>query len=157
MAKILYDYDIGSKLDGNAAEEPEDIAMDIWMAYGGTELGDDTVSKQGKRTKKALKSSPQEQDKERLSTENSRWERLPLGQTIEDIASLEELATMLNGVSYGSVKAKAAPPAPPGGGMPPPMAEASSLLTRYAALLDMRGDFEIADAVDALALLLVSK
>jgi len=146
VSKILYDYDIGTVVDGNAARDAEELALEVWKAYGGNEMGDDVETQTGRRTDSVLKLKPEQQESEREATENKRWLRLPLGKTIEDITTLDELSEILSGLVLGSVKSKNAPPAP--GGMPPPMASAFAVLHRYASLADSMGSHDIADALD---------
>lgn len=148
VAKILYDYDIGTVVDGNPARDAEEIALDVWKAYGGTEMGDDVESKTGNRTPEASQSTPEKQESERKKTDDSKWMRLPYGKTIEDITTLEELSDILSGLVLGAVKAKAAPAAPPG--MPPPMASVVSLMGRYSAKADAIGAYDVADAIDSI-------
>lgn len=149
VSKILYDYDIGTVVDGNAARDAEELALEVWKAYGGTEMGDDVESKTGNRTPESSKSSPEKQESERKATEDSKWQRLPHGKTIEDITTLDELSEILSGLVLGSVKAKAPAAAPPGG-MPPPMANAIALMRRHAEIADTSGYHDIADEIDSI-------
>lgn len=148
VSKILYDYDIGTVVDGNAARDAEDLALEVWKAYGGTEMGDDVESKTGNRTPDATKAAPEKQEAERKATEDSRWHRLPRGKTIEDITTLDELSEILSGLVLGSVKAKAPAAAPPGG-MLPPMANTIALMRRYASIADANGAHDVADEIDS--------
>lgn len=151
VSKILYDYDIGTAVDGNAARDAEELALEIWKAYGGTEIGDGIDSKIGNRTTESIKTEPEKQEAERKSTEDSRWQRLPRGKTIEDITSLDELSQILSGLVLGAVKSKAPAAAPPGG-MPPPMANTVALMRKYASLADVNGLYDIADEIDSVIL-----
>lgn len=149
VSKILYDYDIGTVVDGNAARDAEELALEVWKAYGGTELGDDVESKTGNRTPESAKAKPEKQEAERKATEDSRWQRLPHGKTIEDITTLDELSEILSGLVFGSVKAKSPAAAPPGG-MPPPMANTVALMRRYSSMADSIGAYDVADEIDSL-------
>lgn len=149
VSKVLYDYDIGTAVDGNAARDAEDLALEVWKTYGGTDIGDGIESKSGERTDNSVKQSPEQQETEQKNTDDSRWKRLPKGKTIEDITSLEELSDILSGLVMGAVKSKAAPPAPPGG-MMPPMASVVSLLHRYAKIAESRGSYGVADQLDSI-------
>jgi len=149
VSKILYDYDIGTVVDGNAARDAEELALEVWKAYGGTEMGDDVESKTGNRTPESTKAAPEKQEAEHKATEDSRWQRLPFGKTIEDITTLDELSEILSGLIFGAVKAKAPAAAPPGG-MPPPMANTIELMRRYSALADASGAYDVADEIDSI-------
>lgn len=149
VSKILYDYDIGTVVDGNAARDAEELALEVWKAYGGTEMGDDVESKTGNRTPESTKAAPEKQEAEHKATEDSRWQRLPFGKTIEDITTLDELSEILSGLILGAVKAKAPAAAPPGG-MPPPMANTIALMRRYSALADDSGAYDVADEIDSI-------
>jgi hypothetical protein len=149
VSKILYDYDIGTVVDGNAARDAEELALEVWKAYGGTEMGDDVESKTGNRTSKSTKATPEKQEAEFNATEDSRWKRLPFGKTIEDITTLDELSEILSGLILGAVKAKAPASAPPGG-MPPPMANTIALMRRYSELADSTGAYDVADEIDSI-------
>lgn len=141
--EILYDADVMSDIQG-AGKTKDEIANDIWTTYGGNETGGVDPSKVGARNPDNKDISPEDEEHEQKSTDKHRWRRLPLGQTIGDITSLEELNDSIEGIMSGLKK----PPAAPGGGMPPGMAKTLPILVRLASLYDFHGKIEQATALD---------
>lgn len=142
--EILYDADVMKDIQG-AGKTKDEIANDIWTTYGGTETGGTDPSKVGARNPENKEISPEDEEHEQKSTEKHRWRRLPLGKTIDEITSLEELNDSIGGIMSGLKK----PPAPPGGGMPPGMAaNVVKNLVRLASLYDFHGKIEQADFID---------
>lgn len=119
VAQIFYDSAISNFIQNNMQMDSEDIARKIWADYGGNEDGSANLSNIGKRTKENKKFSPEKAKEERDRTENSKWERLAEGLTIEDIVSFQDLGKLTQGLMYGIImKAGAAAAAPPGGAPP---------------------------------------
>jgi hypothetical protein len=122
--QIFYDMDIANYIENNIQLSVDDLTRKIWLDYGGKEDGKRDNRKLGKRTDDNLKSSPEEAQEERDNTEDSKWERLESGDSIEDIISYSDLGKMVSGLMYGvTMKITTQSAAPQGGGgMGMPMA-----------------------------------
>ena len=130
LAKILYDANITDIIENSTSTSPEDIAEQIWEDYGGNEKGNADQSKTGQRSPSDVNIQQDQGEKDRDSTDGSKWLRLPKGKTIEDITPLKDLTNIMSGLVMGTIKKSAGgggggpPPGgggpPPGGGMPPP-------------------------------------
>lgn len=120
IGEILYDFNIEKYIALHPDKESAEIANDVWEAYGGESGGASKRNKTGKRKEEDAQNPPEVSQKEIEDTEDSKWERLLLGQDISDITSLDEITGLMKSLEYGMIKKfKAAPAAPPGGGMPP--------------------------------------
>lgn len=119
---VLYDANITDDVEGMVDKDASELALKIWKDYGGDELGDVEKFKIGERIKKKF-INPEEGDKEREDTEDSKWRRLPKDKYITDIFPLDELVKVIGGLILGTVKNMAkqqgAGGAAPPGGMPP--------------------------------------
>lgn len=145
LGKILYDVDITTLLLSRLGDETSDTALFIWLMYGGDEHGGAMKDRVGKRVKK--KDVTKEQEKiEQERTEDSRWERLPVGKKITDITSLEEMTAEVQGIAASAVKNEIkAQGAPAGGGMP--MAVRHNNMVKIARKLDKIGFYRSADLI----------
>ena len=129
IAQVFYDSGIANFIQNNMQTKSEDIAKKIWTDYGGNEDGTANESKIGKRTDDNKKLSPEKAKSERDRTEDTKWERLQSGLTIEDVISYEDLGKLAQGLMFGIImKAGAAAAAPPGGAPP---ALASLVANKY--------------------------
>lgn len=146
LAKVLYDIDITSLIENSTGTDPESLAMEIWTTYGGDEKGGVKRGCQGNR--QDSEEPPPEQ--ELKSTEDKRWLRLPVGDTIADITSLDELSKIMNGLVLGTVKNTAkensAPPGGPGGA-PPALASRTKIFVRVGEILDDLKMYEKSDEI----------
>lgn len=132
IGEILYDFDIEKFIAMHPAKTQEELAEDVWEAYGGN--SDDTVDadKVGERSEKDSQRPPEEVTKEVENTEETKWKRLPIGKTIADITSVAEIKSLMNSLIFGTIKMFKTPAAPPGGGMPP-LAATKNDMTKLAA------------------------
>jgi len=149
QAEILYDAEVTEMVKGSSKDANE-LAQEIWVMYGGNEDGTVDETKVGRRDPNAKNVPPEAEEKEQHATEKRRWERLPLGQVISDITSLQELGEAMEGIVAGTAsqaKMQASPPAGPGGMPPMPMASLRAWI-RIAAALDEVGQYEFADFLD---------
>jgi hypothetical protein len=145
LGKILYDVDITTLLLSRLGDEVEDTALFIWLMYGGDEHGGSLKGRIGKRIKKK-DVSDKEEKAEQERTEDSRWERLPSGNKITDITSLDEMTSEVQGIAVSAVKNELkAQGAPAGGGMP--MAVRHNNMVKIARKLDKIGFFRSADLI----------
>jgi hypothetical protein len=145
LGKILYDVDITTLLLSRLGDETDDTALFVWLMYGGDEHGGVMKDRIGKRDKK--KNVTKEQEKaEQDRTEDSRWERLPLGKKLTDITSLDEMTAEIQGIAASAVKNEIkAQGAPAGGGMP--MAVRHNNMIKIARKLDKIGFYRSADLI----------
>jgi hypothetical protein len=122
VSQIFYDMDVVNFVENNLHINANELTRKIWLDYGGKENGKSDQTKVGQRTEDVADIEPDQAKKEREQTEDSKWERLKSGKTIEDIISYADLGKMVEGIIFGVVqKAFAAgqtPPAGAGGGMP---------------------------------------
>lgn len=144
MAKVLYDYNINFEVGNSQGDDPEELALKVWVAYGGNEMGGADPDKVGKRTDEDAKRQPDAVEKERSRNDSSKWERLPAGATVNKVFTLEELNKLMSSIVFGASK-QAAPP-PPAGGMP--MAGEIAKWLRLASVCDSHGQYELADRAD---------
>jgi hypothetical protein len=145
--EILYDADIMRLIQG-AGKTKEELASEIWEMYGGNEMGGINTEKIGARNPHNKEVTPESEEKEEESTENTRWKRLPAGKNIGDITNIEELGETIQGIMSGLKK----PPAPPpgAGGMPPGLAKTVNNLVRLASVYDFYGKIREADVLDGI-------
>jgi hypothetical protein len=145
LGKILYDVDITTLLLSRLGDETDDTALFVWLMYGGDEHGGVMKDRIGKRDKK--KNVTKELEKaEQDRTEDSRWERLPLGKKLTDITSLDEMTAEIQGIAASAVKNEIkAQGAPAGGGMP--MAVRHNNMIKIARKLDKIGFYRSADLI----------
>jgi hypothetical protein len=153
LGKILYDVDVTEQIENNSATSADDLAMKIWIQYGGRKDGQVEEGKVGQRGEDAI--PPQEAEKERKATNHSKWMRLPLGQTIADVTSLEEITKVMTPLMLEVTKSAKAGEAGAaggaGGGMPPGLASIKANMIRIANQLDKVGLSRYADTIDKFA------
>ncbi len=97
---ILQDADISQKIMGG--NPVKDVVQEVWEMYGGLPYGRSDPNKTGERTpfKEAA-------DSEIESTNETRWKRLPLGETLDSLGiSLDEMFEAVQTYSLGLVKQK---------------------------------------------------
>ncbi len=117
--QIFYDMDVANFIENNLQFDSDALAKKIWLEYGGTEDGKKDSAKLGKRTDEFSDNTPEQAKAEREATEDTKWERLKKGTSIEDIISFSDLGKMVSGLIYGvtqKIFAQGAAPAA-GGGM----------------------------------------
>jgi len=117
--QIFYDMDVANFIENNLQFDADALAKKIWLEYGGTEEGKKDSAKLGKRTDEFSDNTPEQAQAEREATEDTKWERLKKGTSIEDIISFSDLGKMVSGLIYGvtqKIFAQGAAPAA-GGGM----------------------------------------
>lgn len=138
LGKILADLDFKSFLLNNFGDDPKTLALKIWTMYGGNE--DDLLhGKPGKRNEVPESDDTTEQEniqkEEYNQTRNKRWERLPLGVSINDITNLESIENAIVGGFETLAKSYSKP------------AAASSMLKwiRIANIADEAGNYTYAD------------
>jgi hypothetical protein len=118
--QIFYDMDVANFIENNLQFDADALAKKIWLEYGGTEDGKKDSSKLGKRSDEFSDNTPEQAQAEREATEDTKWERLIKGTSIEDIISFSDLGKMVSGLIYGvtqKIFAQGAAPAAGGGGM----------------------------------------
>ncbi len=122
ISQIFYDMDVVNFVENNLHINANELTRKIWLDYGGKENGKSDQTKVGQRTEEATDIEPDQAKKERDETEDSKWERLKSGKTIEDIISYADLGKMVEGIIFGVVQkvftAGQAPAGGAGGGMP---------------------------------------
>jgi hypothetical protein len=154
LGKILYDADVTEMVENELGDSVQEMASHIWQMYGGNEHGEVDPDKAGRRQKKTLEGP--EAEEEKMATDDSRWERLPLGKTIADITSLEEIERVMNGLILGTVQATKQQEGGQAGAAPPMMASTQENNVRLAILTELdtiieeiseKSDFEKESAV----------
>lgn len=141
---ILQDAKIKQNLAENIAVPDIEIANRIWEQYGGNIIGNDFPNKVGERT-----DSKEATDEEIEATQHQRWKRLPLGKTITDIISLDELKQAVGYIDIGYTKEIANKAKGGGGGGMPGMASRKlDYLIKLGYNLDSSGDYTKADIID---------
>lgn len=147
LGQILYDVDIETLLSQKIGSDTSKVAQEVWVMYGGNILGGIDEEKVGKRTDKQ-NVSPEDEESEQEKTEDSRWERLPEGQKISDITSLDELDATVQGIAgdLAAKKKKEQAGGGAGGGMP--MASIKLQLIKLAQRYDKAGRYSFADILE---------
>lgn len=147
LGQILYDIDIETLLSQKIGSDTSKVAQEVWVMYGGNILGGIDEEKVGKRTDKQ-NVSPEDEESEQEKTEDSRWERLPEGQKISDITSLDELDATVQGIAgdLAAKKKKEQAGGGAGGGMP--MASIKLQLIKLAQRYDKAGRYSFADILE---------
>jgi len=136
---ILNDAGIDQKIMGG--NPFEDVVSDIWNMYGGTELGGVDSQKVGERA--PYKESS---DEEIQATNETRWKRLPQGETLLSLGITKELMTeAVQTFSFGFSKSKNQP-AQGGGGMGLASLQLEKLI-KTAFLYDQKGQYRKADKI----------
>jgi hypothetical protein len=132
VGEILYDFNIEEYIALHPDQSEEDMSEEVWQEYGGDSNENIKSDKEGERDEESATRTPEEINSEIERTEESKWERLPIGKTIDDITSLEEVIGLMKSLTYGTVKKFKSPAAPAGGGMPP----MASSQNRFSSLID---------------------
>jgi len=137
MADILYDAEAEQMIEDDPNLSSDELAMRIWIAYGGREDGNVIPGRIGERIEQDMY-NVQEAEKERKITEHSRWKRLPKGKYIIDLFKLDELAKVIKGLIYGHIKEtkQQAPAGGMGGGMSMPIASGLSKWVKLSYIAD---------------------
>ena len=147
LGQILYDVDIETLLSQKIGSETSEVAQDIWVMYGGNIIGGIEEEKTGKRIDKQ-DVSPENEESEQEKTEDSRWERLPEGQNISDITSLDELEATVQGIAADLAAKKKKEQAGGGAGGGMPMASIKLQLIKLADRYDSAGRYSFADILE---------
>lgn len=135
---ILKDAGIADKIMGG--NPFEDVVTDIWEMYGGTEFGGVDPSKKGERVPYKEVS-----DDEIKATNETRWKRLPQGETLLSLGITKDLMTeAVQTFSFGFSKSKNQPAQ--GGGMGLASLQIEKLV-KTAFLLDQKGQYRKADRI----------
>lgn len=139
LGKILADLDFKTYVQNHFGDDANELAHKIWVMYGGAE---DEVSpgKKGLRQDKPKTQDPieaeQVQTDEYNATRNSRWERLPMGVSIDEITNTGAIAQALTGGWEMLSRANSKP------------AEAKiQAWLKLAEAADARGLFKLADMI----------
>lgn len=136
---ILNDAGIDQKIMGG--NPFEDVVSDIWNMYGGNELGGVDSQKVGERV--PFKESS---DEEIQATNETRWKRLPQGETLLSLGITKDLMTeAVQTFSFGFSKSKNQP-AQGGGGMGLASLQLEKLI-KTAFLYDQKGQYRKADKI----------
>jgi len=144
VGEILYDFNIEEYIALHPDKDDEEIAADVWEAYGGMPNGVADLNKVGQRTSKDAQRPPEDVDADNKNTEDTKWVRLLAGDNISDTTSIDEIIGLMKSMTYGTIKKFRTPPAPPGGGMGmgmPPMAATVNKMEREAMADAMREDY----------------
>jgi len=145
LGKILYDVDVVALLISKLGEDATETANYIWTLYGGDEKGGVVKGRIGQRIERK-DVDPEKEKEEQERTEDSRWERLPEGNKISDITSLDEMTAEVQGIASSAVKNEIkAQGAGAAGGMP--MASRNRELIRMAEKLDKIGFYKMSDTI----------
>jgi hypothetical protein len=143
LGLILADAEIEKMLMEEMQFNEREIANKIWKMYGGDDEGGIEDGHVGKR-----KEGIEITDDEINNTEETRWERLPLGQDLLDLEiELEDIANAVKYLSFGFSKNKSKEQ---GGGAPGGMPMASLKLENMVKLarnLDFYGLYSVADRI----------
>ena len=141
LGLILADAEIEKKLMEDLEDNELDLANEVWMMYGGNEDGSVNKSRVGKR-----KDDKEVDDVEIKNTNKTRWERLPLGQNLDDLGiELSDFANAIKFLSFGFSKNKAKEQPAAGGGMPGMASRKLDNMVKLAGNLDKMGLYRIAD------------
>lgn len=142
LAKILADLDFKTYIENNFGTDPDELAHKIWVMYGGPEdeLG---KGKEGARldspSSSDITQQSQEKEDEYNRTRNSRWLRLPLGVSIDQITNTQAISMAVTG-GFASVAAAAK--------KPPAQAKFLMNLVRAAEKADQNSNFLLADKIE---------
>lgn len=143
LGLILADAEIEKMLMEEMQFNEREIANKIWKMYGGDDEGGIEDGHVGKR-----KEGIEITDDEINDTEETRWERLPLGQDLLDLEiELEDMANAVKYLSFGFSKNKSKEQS---GGAPGGLPMASLKLENMVKLarnLDFYGLYSVADRI----------
>lgn len=145
---ILMDAEIEKRLKEQFAStehinttSEQEIANEIWIEYGGNELGGVDSEKRGKRIR-----DKEVDDQEIKATRDKKWQRLPFGKNLSDLGiTLQDLNEMITALSQGiAANKKKEAPAAGGGGMGLASRDYKDII-RTAQILDNLGFYDLAD------------
>lgn len=145
LGLILADSQIEKKLLEQLEDNEQDIANGVWIQYGGSEDGGVDEEKRGKRN-----DSEEASEEEIKATDKTRWERLPVGQNLNDLEiTLDDFANAVKFLSFGFAKNKGKEQggAAPGGGMPGMASRKLENMVKLAHNLDLLGMYSVADRI----------
>ena len=145
LGLILADAEIEKMVMEEMQFDMIELANHIWQMYGGNKEGGVDPEKTGKRT-----DDKEVEDDEIDSTKDTRWERLPIDQTLEDLEiTLEDLANAVKFITFGLAKNKGKEQgaAGGGGGMPGLASIKLDRMVKIARNLDLLGLFSVADRI----------
>jgi hypothetical protein len=144
LGLILADSEIEKRLLEQLEDNEQDIANKVWVQYGGTEDAGVDEEKRGKR-----KDSEEATEEEIKATDKTRWERLPMGQNLNDLEiTLDDMANAVKFLSFGFAKNKGKEQgggAP--GGMPGMASRKLDNMVKLAHNLDLLGMYSVADRI----------
>ncbi len=138
LGKILADLDLKTFIENNFGSDQADLAQKIWVMYGGNEsqLGE---GKKGAREDKPISDDPMQQDsiqdEEYNNTRESRWQRLPLGVSIDEITTPEAIEKTLTSGGFNLARTYAKPAA----------AFTLDKWNKVANIADQNGNYKFAD------------
>lgn len=143
LGKILADVDLKTYLQNNFGDDPDTLAHKIWLMYGGSE-DEMSPGKKGARQDKPesgdMMQQQKIQDEEYNATRNSRWRRLPLGVSIEQITSTQALSNAIMG-GFSDLAKSFSKPA---------QAKHAKFWLKLANIADSRRQYLTADKLDAI-------
>ena len=145
LGLILADAEIEKKLLEQLEDNEQDIANDVWMQYGGAEDGGVDQEKRGKRNE-----SEEASEEEIKATDKTRWERLPMGQNLNDLEiTIEDFANAVKFLSFGFAKNKGKEQGggAAGGGMPGMASRKLENMVKLAHNFDLLGMYNVADRI----------
>lgn len=121
IGEIVYDANLDKYIAEHTDEDENELALSIWLGYGGNEDGTCDPKKVGRRDESDADRPPEAVQQEIKDTDDRKWERLEEGKTIADITSLDEVVAIMKTMVFGTVKRYSTPPPPPPGAAPPMM------------------------------------
>jgi hypothetical protein len=145
LGLILADAEIEKMVMEEMQYDVTELSNHIWQMYGGDKEGGVDQNKVGKRVQ-----DKEVDDSEIERTKNSRWERLPLDQTMEDLEiTLEDMVNAVKFITFGLAKSKGKEQgaAGGGGGMPGLASRKLDTMVKIARNLDLLGLYSVADRI----------
>lgn len=136
IAELIADSDVVNTIKSNPQMSPEEIAMQVWTEYGGTEDGRVDQGKVGERVDSDSQRDIEKikKEKEMQDESDTKYKRLLKGKTLLDIdITLDDLTKSITSMPFSIVqKVKGQGGAPGGapGGMPGLMGESSKLMKK---------------------------
>jgi hypothetical protein len=136
ISKLVYDADVEKIIKEEPTLTTDEIAIKVWMQYGGTDTGKINQFKVGKRTDLDAEKSQDEIKKiyDIQNEQGKQYERLPKGKTFDDLnITLEDLTKAVKSMPFSiiqKVKGKNSPQSQgPGGGL---FGASSSFFKKYS-------------------------
>lgn len=138
ISYILQDADIDQEIMGlNPIDE---VVSKIWMMYGGNENGGVDPNKKGER-----QPFKEVDDAEIQATQNERWKRLPLGETLLSLGiSMDEFNKAIVATSSSFSKSKSQAGQQGGGALANIKLQN---MVKLARILDLNGKYREADKI----------